>query len=77
MISDSYRKRLTAFILFVLVVLMAFVCLFVGSSHMSLADGIRALSRKSTAANNRIIWNIRLPRVLAALIAEQGLLSQA
>ncbi|MBQ3729009.1 MAG: iron chelate uptake ABC transporter family permease subunit, partial [Spirochaetales bacterium] len=73
MISDSSRKRLTAFILFVLVVLMAFVCLFVGSSRMSVADGVRALARKSTAANNRIIWNIRLPRVLAALIAGAGL----
>ena len=73
MISDSRRKRLTALILFVLVVLMAFVCLFVGSSKMSLSECFRALAGKSTAANNRIIWNIRLPRVLAALIAGAGL----
>ena len=52
---------------------MAFVCLFVGSSHMSVSECFRALARKSTAANNRIIWNIRMPRVLAALIAGAGL----
>ncbi len=55
------------------VVIMAFVCLFVGSSHMTLGDCFSALARKSTAANNRIIWNIRIPRVLAALIAGAGL----
>ena len=69
MFSDSGRKRLVALILFVSVVAMAFVCLFVGSSHMSVSECLRALAGKSTAANNRIIWNIRIPRVLAALIA--------
>ena len=73
MFSDSGRKRLVALILFVSVVAMAFVCLFVGSSHMSVSECLRALAGKSTAANNRIIWNIRIPRVLAALIAGAGL----
>ena len=40
---------------------------------MSISDGLRALMKKSTAANNRIIWNIRIPRVLAAIIAGAGL----
>lgn len=52
---------------------MTVVCLFVGSSHMSIADCLDAIAKKSTAANNRIIWNIRMPRVLAALIAGAGL----
>ena len=55
------------------VIVFALVCLFVGSSHMSISDGLRALMKKSTAANNRIIWNIRIPRVLAAIIAGAGL----
>lgn len=55
------------------VVLLAFCCLFAGSAHMSFEDCIRALMRESTAANNRIIWNIRIPRVLAALTAGAGL----
>ncbi|MBQ5365306.1 MAG: iron ABC transporter permease, partial [Spirochaetales bacterium] len=73
MISETRRKRLFTLILFAAVVLMAFVCLFVGSSHMSLSDCLRALAGKGSAANNRIIWNIRMPRVLAALIAGAGL----
>ena len=52
---------------------MSFVCLFVGSSHMSASDCIAALRRTGTAANIRILWNIRIPRVLAALIAGAGL----
>ena len=55
------------------VIVMAFVCLFVGSSRMSVAECFRALMNKSTAANNRIIWKIRMPRVIAAIIAGAGL----
>lgn len=55
------------------VVLLSFCCLFAGSASMSFGDCIHALLRKSTAANNRIIWNIRIPRVLAALAAGAGL----
>lgn len=69
------EKRGTAVILImvVLVILMAFTCLFVGSSNMSLQDGIHALFGEGTVANIRIIRNIRIPRVLAALIAGAGL----
>lgn len=54
-------------------VLMAAVCLFVGSSHMTLREGMEALTRKGSASNIRIIWNIRIPRVLAAVISGAGL----
>ena len=49
------------------------VCLFVGSSHMSVRDCIDALLKRGTDANIRILWNIRLPRVLAAILAGAGL----
>ena len=55
------------------VIMLTFVCLFVGSSHMSIEDSIQALSRVGSKANIRIIWNIRIPRVLAAIIAGAGL----
>ena len=55
------------------VVVLAFVCLFVGSSNMTLSECFSALAKKGTAAQNRIIWNIRIPRVLAAIIAGAGL----
>lgn len=58
----------------VLAVLLAAVCcLFVGSSNMPLGDGVDALLKKGTPANIRIIWNIRIPRILAAVIAGAGL----
>lgn len=67
----SKRKVLCTLIL--LVVVLAGVCLFVGSSRMGLANGVRALMGRGSAANIRIIWRIRMPRVLAAMIAGAGL----
>ena len=55
------------------VVLLALVCLFVGSSGMTVGECLAALVGKGTAAQQRILWNIRLPRVLAAMIAGAGL----
>ena len=55
------------------VIIMAFICLFVGSSNMSLSECTAALMKKGSAANIRIIWNIRIPRVLAAITAGAGL----
>ena len=55
------------------VIIMAFICLFVGSSNMSLSECAAALMKKGVAANIRIIWNIRIPRVLAAITAGAGL----
>lgn len=73
MISDSGKKRTITLIMLLAVLGMAFVCLFVGSSHMSFSECIQALLNRSTAANNRIIWKIRMPRVIAAIIAGAGL----
>lgn len=55
------------------VVAMSLVCMFVGSSDMSVEECFAALMKKGSAANARIIWNIRIPRVLAAVIAGAGL----
>lgn len=52
---------------------MAFVCLFVGSSNMSVKDCVASLLKKGSENNIRIIWNIRIPRVIAAVLAGAGL----
>ena len=71
--SKKKEKRILWGLAFSAVVL-SFVCLFVGSSHMPLSEGIAALLKTSEDAGNiRIIWNIRIPRVLAAIIAGAGL----
>jgi len=55
------------------VIVLGVVCLFVGSSNMTIADVIRAVFGQGTKAQNRIIWNIRMPRVLTAIVAGAGL----
>ena len=67
------RNRIVILAMIFAVLALAVVCLFIGSSNMTLRECILALYKKGTPAHNRIIWNIRLPRVLAAMIAGAGL----
>lgn len=70
------RKRKNALILCLLsltMILLGLCCLFVGSSDMTLKEGFFALLGQGTAAHVRILQRIRLPRVLAAVIAGAGL----
>lgn len=71
--NKTRRAHIIIALLCLMVALMSAVCLFIGSSQMSLIDGIAALFGKGTPANVRIIRNIRVPRVLAALVAGAGL----
>ena len=65
--------RTKLILLLVTAAALAFVCLLAGSSHMSVEECFAALAKKGSAAQVRIIWNIRIPRVLAAIIAGAGL----
>lgn len=69
------RRRHAAVILILAaaVILIGAACLFVGSANMTMADGLRGLLGMGSDAQNRIIRHIRLPRVLAAIIAGAGL----
>ena len=69
------NRRNTALILAmaVCVIVLGAACLFAGSSNLTVSDALAALAGKGTAANVRIIWKIRVPRVLAAIIAGAGL----
>ena len=71
--KKNKRNKAVVLAMLISVVILGIACLFAGSSNMSFPDALAALARKGTAANNRIIWNIRVPRVLAALIAGAGL----
>jgi iron complex transport system permease protein len=66
------RNRITLLSLMIAVLVLAVCCLFAGSSNMTVAEGFQALLGKGTA-HSRIIWNIRIPRVLAAIVAGAGL----
>ena len=69
------KKRNMAIIIAMLaaVVVAGVACLFVGSSHMTFREALDALFGGGTSAQSRIIWRIRVPRVLAAIIAGAGL----
>jgi iron complex transport system permease protein len=72
---NKRNKKNALVIASLLIVLLAVsvACLFVGSSNMSFTDALNALLGGGTNAQSRIIWRIRVPRVLAALIAGAGL----
>ena len=70
---ERTKKAIIISVLFLLAVFMFFVCLFVGSSKMTVKDCFDALGHNSTAAFNRIMWDIRFPRVIAAVVAGAGL----
>ena len=72
---EKRRQRNTVVILSMLaaVIVMGTACLFVGSSNLSLGEVLDALLGGGSDAQSRIIWKIRLPRVLAAIIAGAGL----
>jgi len=66
-----YRNRNKRFILLItlLLALVGIVALVTGSHRTGWHDLIDLLTGKSTPLNHQIILNIRLPRVLAAIIA--------
>ena len=71
--KKNRRNRMVVIAMLVSVLVLSIACLFAGSSNMSFSDGLNALRGQGSAANMRIIWKIRVPRVLAALIAGAGL----
>jgi len=67
------RNRVLILAMALSVMVLGVACLFAGSSNLSLSEALAALAGKGSAANVRIIWRIRVPRVLAAMIAGAGL----
>ena len=68
--ADGAGKAVAIAALALCVAAAAFLCLFVGASGMSPGECLAALARTSERASDvRIVWNLRMPRVLAALIA--------
>ena len=74
-IIEQKQKKCAAvtFLMVLAVLLTAAISLFVGSSHMTLQEALDALLGSGSDAQSRIIWRIRVPRVLAAILAGAGL----
>ena len=71
--KKNRRNTLIIFAMLAAVFLLGIACLFVGSSHMSAREALDALLGGGSSAQSRIIWKIRVPRVLSAIIAGAGL----
>jgi len=67
------RNTLVIGLLLLAVIVTGIACLFVGSADMTFRDALNALLGGGSDAQSRIIWRIRVPRVLAAVIAGAGL----
>jgi len=71
--KKNRRNMIVIIAMLMSVIVTGIACLFVGSSNMPFADAVEALFGGGTGAQSRIIWKIRVPRVLAAVIAGAGL----
>jgi iron complex transport system permease protein len=71
--EERKKKSSLLLLLTFLAVLVSLICLFVGSSHMSLSEGFAALFRQGDSTNIQIMYSVRIPRILAAIIAGAGL----
>ena len=73
-LKQKNRRNILIIIAMLLgVFVLGVACLFVGSSNMTVTDALNALFGGGSDAQSRIIWRIRVPRVLAAIIAGAGL----
>lgn len=70
-IKSIKAKLLLGILLFLLIFLVALVSVSTGSMNLGLKDVFNALFRNTE--NSYIIWNIRLPRVVGALLAGASL----
>ncbi len=68
------RKRILFIIaIFVLLLVVAFFSLVSGSADIRLGDVFRLLKGESSTFAYQIIWNIRLPRVIGAILSGTAL----
>lgn len=67
------KKKLLIILLFILLIIISVLSLFVGSSNMKVIEVINALFFKGNDSFIRIIYKIRIPRIIAAIVAGGGL----
>jgi len=78
MVSNEYsryigRKRGVIFILVLLLIITALWALNTGSIALNPVQVLKTLITGGNQVENVAIWNIRLPRILAGLVAGAGL----
>ena len=69
----SRKEKIVLISLSVFVPLFFCLCLFLGVSQLPFREAFLALMGRGEATATRILWQIRMPRVLAALLSGAGL----
>ncbi|RQD85793.1 iron ABC transporter permease, partial [Methanosalsum natronophilum] len=77
-LNEPYRKYIVGKLLFLTVCTILLILLFLysisrGPSTVSLIDAVHILFGNSTVNAYNILWNIRIPRALTAIVAGVGL----
>ncbi|MBA4603102.1 iron ABC transporter permease [Thermoactinomyces sp. AMNI-1] len=67
------KKKVVISLLFLLIVIASLFAINAGSASLNLLQVIQAILGDGTDVSDIVIWQIRLPRVLAAIIAGAGL----
>ncbi len=67
------RKKVVISLLFLLIVIASLFAINAGSTSLNPLQVIQAILGKGNDVSDIVIWQIRLPRVLAAIIAGAGL----
>lgn len=72
-ISTDYqkfiKKKILVISLFLLLMIACFlISLAAGSSHITLRDLIAAIMKRGTKQMNTIVWNVRMPRTVTAVV---------
>ena len=66
--SLSKKRNITFIVLVVLLIVLFFSSIFIGSSNISFIDGLKGLFGIGDETNVIIVQNIRLPRIVAAVL---------
>ncbi len=71
---DIKKKRIIVLSVLSVSLLILFIgSIFIGSSNLSFVDGLMGLFGQSSRVNNIIVQNIRLPRIIAAVLVGTAL----
>jgi len=68
MTSLKQKRIISLSVLSILLVVLAIASIFIGSSHISFIDGLKGLFGIGEETNIIIVQNIRLPRIVAAIL---------
>jgi iron complex transport system permease protein len=67
------HKELVILVIMLVTMGMALVAISAGSAGLSIGEVILSLFGQGSAKASRVIWNIRMPRVITAVVAGTGL----